>query len=224
MPFWVLQAPNTVSEEMSDSSQITALCDRAARGDQAALGELCEVHRESLVRIIQFRLDAKIRSRVDAGDVVQEAIIEAMARFQDYLAQQEDWPFFVWLRYITLQKLAQFHRRHLKVKARDASRDVSIFASPQFTATSVMLANQLVKQQTSPSMAAARTEQRQRIQLALESMDGIDREVLALRQFEHLGNSDVASVLQISQTAANNRYVRALQRLKRIMDDVSDRA
>lgn len=214
----MLQAPKTASEEMSNSSQTTALCDRAAKGDQAAIGELCELHRESLVRIIQFRLDSKIRSRVDAADVIQEAFIEATARFQNYLAQQEHWPFFVWLRYITLQKLAQVHRRHLNVKARNASRDISIFASQQFTATSVMLANQLVKQQTSPSMAAARTEQKQRIELALESMDAIDREVLALRHFEQLGNSEVASVLQISRTAANNRYVRALQRLKRIMD------
>ena len=154
----MLQVPKTASEAMSNSSQITALCDRAAEGDQAAIGELCELHRENLVRIIQFRLDSKIRSRVDAADVIQEAFIEVTARFQDYLAQREDWPFFVWLRYITLQKLAQVHRRHLNVKARNASRDVSIFASQPFTATSVMLANQLVKQQTSPSMAAARPD------------------------------------------------------------------
>ena len=77
----------------------------AAKGDQAAIGELCELHRASLVRITQFRLDSKICRRVDAADVIQDAFIEATERFQKYLAQREDWPFFVWLRYLTLQNL-----------------------------------------------------------------------------------------------------------------------
>lgn len=205
---------------MTDSNETAALCDRAADGDDAAVGELCELHRDRLIRIVQFRLDQRIRGRVDAADVIQEAFVETTKRFHEYLDQREEWPFFVWLRYITLQKLMQVHRHHLNVKARNADRDVSIFASHSLAATSVMLADRLAKQQTSPSLAAARAEQKKQVEQALDLMDQIDREVIALRHFEYLGNGEVASVLQISTTAANNRYVRALQRLKRVFDDV----
>jgi RNA polymerase sigma-70 factor (ECF subfamily) len=55
------------------------------------------------------------------------------------------------------------------------------------------------------------------MQEALNGMDPIDREVLALRHFEELGNSEAAQVLEISEAAASNRYVRALRRLKKIL-------
>ena len=57
---------------------------------------------------------------------------------------------------------------------------------------------------------------------ALESMDKIDREVLALRHFEELSNNEVAEVLGLQKTAASNRYVRALKRLKSILKDVPE--
>jgi RNA polymerase sigma-70 factor (ECF subfamily) len=48
-------------------------------------------------------------------------------------------------------------------------------------------------------------------------MEPLDREVLMLRHFEQLGNSEVAEVLQVTTTAASNRYVRALKRLKEML-------
>jgi RNA polymerase sigma-70 factor (ECF subfamily) len=51
----------------------------------------------------------------------------------------------------------------------------------------------------------------------LDGMDPIDREVLALRHFEMLSNEETAQALGLSKTAASNRYVRALRRLKEIL-------
>ena len=48
-------------------------------------------------------------------------------------------------------------------------------------------------------------------------MDPIDREILALRHFEELNNSETAAVLGLHKAAASNRYVRALRRLKEIL-------
>jgi RNA polymerase sigma-70 factor (ECF subfamily) len=126
-------------------------------------------------------------------------------------------PFFLWLRFITMQKLLVLHRRHLGAQKRDARRDISIDRSTTPAASSAVLAAQLVARQSTPSHAAQRAESKIELQRALDSMDPIDQEVLVLRHFEELTNSDAAQVLDISPTAANNRYMRALKRLKEIL-------
>src|SRR4029077_2097859 len=126
-------------------------------------------------------------------------------------------PFFLWLRLVTGQKLALAHRKHLGVQARDAGREVSLYRGALPEATSAALAAQLIGKHTSPSQAAAKAELKIRLQDALNGMEEIDREVLALRHFEQMTNLEAARVLGISETAACNRYVRALERLKKIL-------
>jgi RNA polymerase sigma-70 factor (ECF subfamily) len=94
---------------------------------------------------------------------------------------------------------------------------VALHRGPLPEASSVSLAAQLLGQFTSPSHAAVRAELQLRIQDALNGMDPIDREVLALRHFEQLANGETAQVLSLSEAAASNRYVRALKRLKDIL-------
>jgi RNA polymerase sigma-70 factor (ECF subfamily) len=56
------------------------------------------------------------------------------------------------------------------------------------------------------------------IRQALEGMNEIDREVLALRHFEELTNQEVAIELEITSKAASIRYMRALERLRSIIE------
>jgi RNA polymerase sigma-70 factor (ECF subfamily) len=51
-------------------------------------------------------------------------------------------------------------------------------------------------------------------------MDPTDREVLVLRHFEMLSNEETAQVLGLKPSAAGNRHMRALKRLKEIMAQV----
>src|SRR5262249_36838277 len=81
-------------------------------------------------------------------------------------------------------------------------------------ADSLSLAAHLLGRMTSASQAAIRAEHRVIVQEALNSMDPIDREVLALRHIEHLSNDETAQVLGLTKSAASNRYIRALRRLK----------
>jgi RNA polymerase sigma-70 factor (ECF subfamily) len=201
---------------MSNSGILnTELLEQALAGKPQALGELLQSYRESLLRIIKFRMDPRLRSRLDADDVVQDAFIEATQRFESF--PEQNMPFFLWLRFITVQKLFQMHRRHLGAKARNADREISIFATPQPHATSAMLAAHLLGKHTSPSVAAMRAEQTRKVERVLNSMSEIDREVLALRRFERLKNEEVAELLDISVKAASNRYIRALERLQKEM-------
>jgi RNA polymerase sigma-70 factor (ECF subfamily) len=197
-------------------SESRHLLNRAGQGHPEALGQLFDRHRDQLARVVELRMDHRLQGRVDASDVLQEAYIEFARCLPDYL-RKLDTPFFLWLRHLTVMKLHSLHRKHLGVKMRDARREVSIHGDPLPQASSVFLAAQLLGKLTSPSQAAQRAELQLRVQEALDSMDMIDREVLALRHFEQLGNSETAQVLGLSETAASNRYVRALKRLKRML-------
>ena len=209
---------------MSNTSILNPdLLEKAKAGQPQALGELLQSCREQLLRIVKFRMDPRLRSRLDADDVIQDSFIEATQRFDDFVANQE-MPFFLWLRFIAVQKLLQMHRRHLGAQARNANREISIFAKPQPHATSAMLAAHLLGKHTSPSVAAMRAEQTQRVERALNSMSETDREILALRRFERLKNDEVAQLLNLSRTAASNRYIRALERLQKEMKSSESQA
>jgi RNA polymerase sigma-70 factor (ECF subfamily) len=202
--------------ETEDSSGTIRLLRLAADGDGESLGPLLTRHEGRLRRMVAFRLDPRMQGRIDPEDVVQEVNLAAFEHLADYLGRPP-MPFFLWLRGIAGNKLLELHRRHLGTPMRDARREVSLYRGALPGATSAALAAQLLGHQTRPSEAAARAEAKIRLQEALNGMDPLDREVLALRHFEHLTNAETARVLAISETAACNRYVRALERLKKIL-------
>ncbi len=201
---------------MSDSDETILLLNKANTGDQSAIGELLIKHRARLLRVVNFRMDRRLKTRIDAHDVIQEACLDATQRFSKYL-EERTMPFFVWLRFLTLQKLMELHRHHFGVQARDAGREVSINRAPAAQPTSAILAAQLLGKRTSPSQAAMRVELQAEVEQAINDMDHIDREVLALRHFEQLTNLEVADVLEITESAASNRYIRAARRLRKAM-------
>jgi RNA polymerase sigma-70 factor (ECF subfamily) len=164
--------------------------------------------------MIEFRLDHRLRSRIDAADVLQEAFIEISRRHAEF-SKDPKVCFYVWARQLTLQVLIDLRRRHFGQK-RSPYHEVKL--GNQFAdTTSDSIAQVICAQLTSPSGVAIRGEESQRLHDALASMDEIDREVLALRHFEHLGNAEVAAALGISVTAASNRYIRAMTRLGEIL-------
>ena len=105
-------------------------------------------------------------------------------------------------------------------KMRDAGQEVSLYRGALPMASSAALAAQLLGRHTSPTQAALRAERILRVQEALNALDPIDREVLALRHFEELDRAEAAQVLGISEAAAAKRYVRALKRLKEVLAEL----
>jgi RNA polymerase sigma-70 factor (ECF subfamily) len=198
-------------------AEIVGLLAKVRAGDQAALAELFAKHRDKLRRMVQLRLDHRLAGRVSASDVLQEAYIDAVKRIDHYFAKP-DQPFFGWLRLVVGQRLADVRREHLAQK-RDAGNEVSIDrgAGP---ADSACLAARLLGDGSSPSHAAARAESFARLERALNEMDPLDREVLALRHFEELSNAETAALLGVQPAAASKRYVRALARLKQILETI----
>ncbi|MDA1230413.1 MAG: sigma-70 family RNA polymerase sigma factor [Planctomycetota bacterium] len=184
-------------------------------GGQTALASLFSTYQNRLEKIISFRLDPRIRGRIDAADILQEAYLEAADRLESFL-ESTDISFFVWLRQQTLQTLIDVHRRQFRQK-RDVNREIRFASTGPSDGTSLSIAQFLIGQLTSPSQAVANAEEMQWLQEALNSMNEVDREVLALRHFEQLGNNQVAEILGLTTTAASNRYLRAAARLSEIL-------
>lgn len=205
---------------MADVSPRTdGLLDRAAAGDDAAWGALLCAHEARLVRIVEFRIDFRLRGRIDPADVVQEAFLEASKHRPDYF-RAPAFPLFLWLRGLVCNKLLELHRHHLGTHMRNAAREVALQRDATPHATSAALIEQLSGHATRPSAAAMRGERKQQLYEALDAMHPIDREVLALRHFEQLTNGEAAQVLEIQERAAGKRYLRALKRLKAILTDM----
>jgi RNA polymerase sigma-70 factor, ECF subfamily len=105
---------------------------------------------------------------------------------------------------------------------RDAGCEVSLHRGGLPAADSVSLAAQLLGKLTSPSQAAIKAETRLVVQEALNSMDPVDREVLALRHFEQLSTSETAEILGLSKAGAGSRYLRAIKRLRQILSQLPE--
>jgi RNA polymerase sigma-70 factor (ECF subfamily) len=197
----------------ADKRSNDELLDAARAGDQDALAVLVERHRDRLERMVRLRMDRRLQNRVDPEDVVQDAYLAVLGKFGQYRADPQ-LPFFLWLRLEVGQKLVDTHRFHLGTQMRDVGQEVSLHQGALPQVSSVSLAEQLLGKLTTASRAAMRVEVKLRVEEALNSMDAQDREVLILRHFEELSNAEAAQVLGIKPSAAVNRYVRALQRLK----------
>ena len=189
---------------------------RVLSGEVSALAELFAIYRPRLYRTVEFRLDPRLTSRVGVDDVLQESFLDASRRIRHFGENQNMSP-FIWLRWIVSQTLVDIHRRHLGAQMRDAGRERSLFRrNPQ--ATSVSFAAQLLGHLTSPSQAALRNEAHDQLGQVLEQLSKNDQEIIALRHFEELTNQEVAEALGIEQKAASIRYVRAIRRLKQLLD------
>ena len=188
-------------------------------GGEETLSADFTLHRERLWRMVRFRMDRRLAGRVDPDDVLQEAYLDAVKRIthrDDSTPESR----FLWLRMIVMQTLIDVHRRHMETEMRDARRDVSMQLAVNPQATSVCLAVQLAGSMTSPSRAAQRDETMRVLVAALATMEPIDQEVIALRHFEDLTNGEVAVALGLKPTAASNRYVRAIARLRSVLESI----
>ena len=204
---------------VDDQDESRQLLSQAVGGDEAAAQQLFALHRDRLKRMIHLRLSRRLQGRVDDSDVLQETYVDVSRRLAEYAADPK-LPFYLWLRHMAGLKLAELHRRHLGTQLRDADREVTLHRGALPEADSMSLAAHLLGQLTTPSQAAIKAETRLTVQDALNNMDPIDREVLALKHFEQLSTSEIADVLGMSKAGAGSRYLRAIKRLKEILSQI----
>jgi RNA polymerase sigma-70 factor (ECF subfamily) len=198
---------------------------RAGQGEAAAVERLLAIHREPLRRMIGARLDPALAARVDASDVVQEVLLEASRRLNDYL-HNPAMPFHLWLRHIAKDHVIDAHRRHRQAQRRSMDREQPIVPAILADHSSFELAGQLLDQELTPASAAIRHELQRRLNEAIATLEDDDREVILMRHAEQLSNQEAAAALGLTEAAASMRYLRAVRRLRAVLlpDDASDEA
>ncbi len=216
-----MEEPQEPREPDRTSLEHSAL--RAAKsGDAQAVGAVLESMRTRIENALRLRIDPRIAGRVSASDVYQDALVEVTERLPEYLRAPTEageggrgrMPFFLWVRFLALQKLTLLHRTHLNVAARDAGREVGAADLRGSEASAAVLASALALSGATPSRWAEHDERKQLVLNALETLEPTDREVLVLRHFEHMPNNEIAALLDITPGGASLRHLGALKRLR----------
>jgi RNA polymerase sigma-70 factor, ECF subfamily len=197
---------------MAEASDITqGLLDRAGHGDVVARHELLERYRHYLRSLVAVRLDRRVARRVDASDIVQEALAEASERMDDYL-RARPLPFLDWLRRLARDRVVDAHRRHLGSLRRSVARERS---TSELTDASVAeLGRRLLAPDTSPSSRLDRRERFDRIVAALATLQDRDRDVLVMWYPQQRSAREIAETLGITERGLRSRHLRALLRLR----------
>ena len=165
--------------------------------------------------MIALRLDDRLTARVDASDVVQEALADAARKLADY-ARDRPLPFYPWLHRLAAERLAEVHRRHRRSKARSVAREeANAFAWPDSSAR--LMVDRLAANDPTPTHALIREEQSLHVHAALHGLAPIDREILMMHYLEELNFPEIAAILDIGEGAAKMRHLRALRRIRALM-------
>lgn len=218
------RAPPTIlpgGASWGDGPPTQILLDRVREGDDDAVNGLLARHRDAIRRMVDRRMDRVMQRRVDASDIVQDVMLEANRRLGDYLANPT-MPFQLWLRHMARDRLIDAHRRHRVAASRSLDREVSLAGPPDNDHSSPDGVAGLADRELTPAAAATWHELERRFAAAVEQLDDGDRRIVLLRHFEHLSTAEAADVLGLSKPAAGMRYLRAMRRLRVLLDGGDD--
>lgn len=204
-----------------EQQQTDILLKQAVDGDDAAVNQLLDRHRNSLRQLIRMRLDQKIQKRIDVSDVLQDVLVEANRRLTRYL-NDPVMPFHLWLRQIARDRIIDAHRRHRVSAKRSVDREQQMVAPRGYDQSSIHLASLLGDQQLTPAAAALQKEMARKVEAAISELDPKDCEIVVMRHYEHLTNQEIGQALGLTEPAASMRYLRAIRRLKAILQGESE--
>ncbi len=199
----------------SNSDDTQHLLDQVRQGDEAAVERLLSVHREPLRRMIGLRLDPALAARIDASDIVQDVLLEAHRRLQDYLLNPR-LPFHLWLRHIARDHIIDAHRHERLAQRRSIDREQSLPVA-RADESSFDWAAQFFDQELTPASAAMKQEMERKVQQAIQQLENDDRDIILMRYVEQLSNQEVAASLGLTEAAASMRCLRAVRRLQALL-------
>jgi RNA polymerase sigma-70 factor (ECF subfamily) len=200
-----------MSETQADTEETERLLQRAAAGDAQAVEELFARHQPFLRQLVELRLDARLRARVDPSDVVQEAHLEALRRLEVFL-EKRPMAFRLWLRQIACDQSLKARRHHIGTARRSLAREAIL---PE--QSSLVFAARLMARTASPSRSLERRDLQRRLHAAIAKLSEADYELILMRHFEGLSNQEAAVVLGTDPATASKRHGRALLRLHKIL-------
>ena len=91
--------------------------------------------------------------------------------------------------------------------------------SPGTDDSAQLLVDHLVDSDTTPGHDLVREERRQRVRDALKQLSPPDREILVMRYLEDLTFPEIAAILEIGESAAKMRHLRAIEKIRSVLKD-----
>ena len=180
------------------------LLTRYHAGDSGALNDLLELHLPYVRRRVSEALGPALRRKNDSGDVVQEAVREFLVYAPRFVIDSER-AFRGLLVRIAMNVIRDQHD-YFTAKRRDMAREQPI---PESTVLALGGAHNA----ETPSQHAATEETRARVRLAIELLEPAERDLISMRDWDHLEFQEIGERLEITTDAARMRYRRALLRL-----------
>lgn len=183
---------------------------------KTALGDAIEQYRERLLAIISCHASERLKRQMSLEDILQEAYIEAYKRL-DYLNDKPEISLLVKLRNIVIQTIID-RERYYGAEKRNPNKEVYDYLDDSQT----NLLNNLADSITSPSKGMLRKERAIIVRQIIDNMQQQDKDIITMRHFEMLSNKDCAEILNITPNAATMRYIHAIQRLKELLEKISE--
>jgi RNA polymerase sigma-70 factor (ECF subfamily) len=181
-------------------------------------------NRQRLSALAQKRFNPILLKRMGMEDVLSETYVNAVKRL-DYFAAHDDVPIYYKLRTMLIQTISDIERRNLMAQGRDAYKELRMengeVKSDANDSGGEVCVGELPADITSPASRVDRDERHAILRRALAAMSESDRSILVMRHFDGMGNSECAAVLGLTEKAASIRYVRALERLRQKLVEVS---
>jgi RNA polymerase sigma-70 factor (ECF subfamily) len=186
----------------------------ARKNREAALGQLLELYRSYLATLARLQIGRRLQGKVDPSDLVQQTFLEAHRDFGQFRGTTEA-ELVSWLRQILARNLASVVQHYYGTGRRNVRLERELTA--ELDESSRLLDRGLAAEQSTPSQEAARREQAVLLADALEHLPEDYRRVLVLRNLEALSFAQVARRMGRSVEAVKKLWVRALDRLRRMV-------
>lgn len=183
-------------------------------GSDEALGQALDACRGYLLLIAEQELDADLRAKGGASDLVQDTFLKAHHHFDRFQGTTEA-ELLAWLRRLLLNNLADFRSFHRAAKRRP-EREVRLAPRDSSAGQGIVLATDT----PSPSGAAMEREQQQKLLGVLERLPDDYRRVLVLHFQEGRSFEEIGQLLGLTGNAASKLLRRALDRARRELGEL----
>ncbi|MDB5352194.1 MAG: sigW 16 [Planctomycetota bacterium] len=185
----------------------------ARAGSPEALGEVLEACRFYLLGVAGREMDAGLRMKGGASDLVQETFLEAQRDFAQFRGESES-ELLAWLRRLLLNNMANFHRHYKETDKRRASLEVGLGGDDSARGPGPMLSDGA----PTPSVQMMADEQVQELRRAMDKLPEDQRQILALRYQEGRSFEEIGALMGRSSNAARKLWGRAVERLQEELD------
>jgi len=170
-----------------------------------------EKHRRYLRFVARQLLDGKLRRKLDESDIVQETMINAVAKFTQYRGETER-ELLGWLRKILRNNVAAAAKRFARA-CRDPRLEVVL--QSDLNRSSIRLESILVGDITSPSQNAGRNEKIAHFIQVMCSLPDEQRRAIELHHLDGLSLAEVAVEMKRTKPSVAGLLFRGTKELRK---------